>query len=194
MKSYIPKDWRIWFGLSLTFLWFCFLIIYIARNVGWSSFLDLSIEEMGTFLEGAFAFLAFLWLVIGLFIQQSVLAENNEELRRNNAHSEKQAQAIAATEMNARQETFFKIAESTRRQLGSITGILFLSSQGPIGNNTYTSEELAEIWTQFASGDVEVFPRLFLTMGGEEVDWFDLFYGTEIRRRHTENILVGFDR
>ena len=102
MKSYIPKDWRIWFGLSLTFLWFCFLIIYIARNVGWSSFLDLSIEEMGTFLEGAFAFLAFLWLVIGLFIQQSVLAENNEELRRNNAHSEKQAQAIAATEMNAR--------------------------------------------------------------------------------------------
>ena len=165
MKSYIPKDWRIWFGLSLTFLWFCFLIIYIARNVGWSSFLDLSIEEMGTFLEGAFAFLAFLWLVIGLFIQQSVLGENNEELRRNNAHSEKQAQAIAATEMNARQETFFKIAESTRRQLGSITGILFLSSQGPIGNNTYTSEELAEIWTQFASGDVEVFPRLFLTMG-----------------------------
>ena len=124
MKSYIPKDWRIWFGLSLTFLWFCFLIIYIARNVGWGSFLDLPIEEMGTFLEGAFAFLAFLWLVIGLFIQQSVLAENNEELRRNNAHSEKQAQAIAATEMNARQETFFKIAESTRRQLGSITGIV----------------------------------------------------------------------
>ncbi|MDB3908971.1 hypothetical protein N9390_05545 [Gammaproteobacteria bacterium] len=149
---------------------------------------------MGTFLEGAFAFLAFLWLVIGLFIQQSVLAENNEELRRNNAHSEKQAQAIAATEMNARQETFFKIAESTRRQLGSITGLLFLSSQGPIGNNAYSTEDLAEIWTQFAGGDVEVFSRLFLTMGGEEVDWFDLFYGTEIRRRHTENLLVGYDR
>jgi len=149
---------------------------------------------MGTFLEGAFAFLAFLWLVIGLFIQQSVLAENNEELRRNNAHSKKQTQAIAATEMNARQETFFKIAESTRRQLGSITGLLFLSSQGPIGNNAYSTEDLAEIWTQFAGGDVEVFSRLFLTMGGEEVDWFDLFYGTEIRRRHTENLLVGYDR
>ena len=166
----------------------------MARNVGWGSFLDLPIEEMGTFLEGAFAFLAFLWLVIGLFIQQSVLAENNEELRRNNAHFEKQTQAIAATEMNARQETFFKIAESTRRQLGSITGLLFLSSQGPIGNNAYSTEDLAEIWTQFAGGDVEVFSRLFLTMGGEEVDWFDLFYGTEIRRRHTENLLVGYDR
>lgn len=82
----------------------------------------------------------------------------------------------------------------TRRQLGSITGLLFLSSQGPIGNNAYSTEDLAEIWTQFAGGDVEVFSRLFLTMGGEEVDWFDLFYGTEIRRRHTENLLVGYDR
>ncbi len=104
-KSYLPRDWRIIFALALTFLWFTFLAIYIARNVGWGSFPDLPIEEMGAFLEGAFAFLAFLWLVIGLFIQQSVLAENNEELRRNNLHSEKQTLAIAATELNARQET-----------------------------------------------------------------------------------------
>lgn len=195
MKSYIPKDWRIWFALGLTFFWCCFLFIYIARNVGWGSFLDLPIEEMGTFLEGAFAFLAFLWLVVGLFIQQSVLAENNEELRRNNQHSEKQTQAIAATEMNARQETFFKIADSTRRQLGSISGLLFISSQGPVGNNSYASEDLAEIWTQFASGDAEVFSRLFLTMAGvAEVDFADLFYGTEIRRRHTDNFIVGYDR
>ncbi len=195
MNSYIPKDWRIWFGLSLTFFWFCFLFIYVDRNVGWNAFIDLSIEEMGTFLEGAFAFLAFLWLVIGLFIQQSVLAENNEELRRNNLHSEKQTQAIAATEMNARQETFFKIAESTRRQLGSISGLLFISSQGPVGNKNYTSEDLAEVWKQFAGGDAEVFSRLFLTMAAtSDQDFADLFYGTEIRRRHTENFIVGYDR
>lgn len=195
MKSYIPKDWRIWFGLSLTFFWFCFLFIYIDRNVGWSAFLDLPIEEMGTFLEGAFAFLAFLWLVIGLFIQQSVLAENNEELRRNNLHSEKQTLTIAATEMNARQGTFFKIAESTRKQLGSISGLLFISSQGPVGNSNYSSEALADIWKQFAGGDSEVFSRLFLTMPAVgDVDFAELFYGTDIRRRHTENFLVGYDR
>ena len=194
-KSYIPRDWRIWFGLSLTFFWFCFLFIYIARNVGWGSFLDMPIEEMGTFLEGAFAFLAFLWLVIGLFIQQSVLAENNEELRRNNLHSEKQTQAIAATEMNARQGTFFEIATSTRRQLGSISGLLFISSQGATGNSRYSSEDLAEIWKQFAGGDSEVFSRMFLTMAGTEgVDFADLFYGTPIRRRHSENFLVSYDR
>ncbi|NQV69092.1 MAG: hypothetical protein HQ498_03600 [Pseudohongiella sp.] len=194
-KSYIPQDWRILFGLTLTLLWFFFLFIYIARNVGWGLFLDLPIEQMGAFLEGAFAFLAFLWLVIGLFIQQSTLAENNEELRRNNIHSEKQTQAIAATEMNARQETFFKIAESTRRQLGSISGLLFISSQGPVGNKSYTSEEMAEVWKQFAGGDAEVFSRLFLTMiGAAPTDFLELFYSTEIRRRHTENFLVSYDR
>ncbi len=195
LKSYIPKDWRIQFGLVLTFLWFVFLSIYISRNVGWDLFMDLPIDEMGTFLEGAFAFLAFLWLVIGLFIQQSVLAENNEELRRNNLHSEKQTQAIAATELNARQETFFKISEATRRQLGAISGLLFISSQGPVGNETYSSDDLAEVWKQFASGDSEVYSRMFLSMGPvEEVDFYDLYYGTAIRRNHTENFLVGFDR
>ncbi len=194
-RSYIPQDWRIQFGLILTFLWFVFLAIYLARNIGLDHFMDLPIDEMGAFLEGAFAFLAFLWLVIGLFIQQSVLADNNEELRRNNLHSEKQTQAIAATELNARQETFFKISEATRRQLGAISGLLFISSQGPVGDNRITSEELNELWKQFASGDSEVFSRLFLTLQAtQEINFSDLFYGTPIRRRHTDNFLVGFDR
>ena len=195
LRAFIPKDWRIIAGLLLTISWFVFLAIYLARNVGWANFMDLPIDEMGAFLEGAFAFLAFLWLVIGLFIQQSVLAENNEELRRNNLHSEKQTQAIAATELNARQETFFKISEATRRQLGAISGLLFISSQGPVGNESYTSDDLAEIWKQFASGDSEVYSRMFLTLGpAEEIDFYDLFFGTDIRRSHTENFLVGFDR
>jgi hypothetical protein len=157
--------------------------------------MDLPIDEMGAFLEGAFAFLAFLWLVIGLFIQQSVLAENNEELRRNNLHSEKQTQAIAATEMNARQETFFKISEATHRQLGAITGLLFISSQGPVGNGNYSADQIREIWQQFAQGDSEVWSRMFLSMGpSADVDFDDLLYGTEIRRSHSENFVVGFDR
>lgn len=194
-RSFIPQDWRMQLGLILSLLWFVFLAIYVARNVGWEHFMDLPINDMGSFLEGAFAFLAFLWLVIGLFIQQSVLAENNEELRRNNLHSEKQTQAIAATELNARQETFFKISEAIRRQLGAICGLLFVSSQGPVGNNNYSSEDMSELWSQFAAGDFEVFSRLFLTISAShEVDLGELFYGTEIRRTHSDNFLVGFDR
>ncbi|MEQ8952958.1 MAG: hypothetical protein RL120_02420, partial [Gammaproteobacteria bacterium] len=196
-NAIVPSDWRIQAGLVLTVLWFGFLAIYIGRNVGWSNFMDMPIEEMGTFLEGAFAFLAFLWLVIGLFIQQSVLAENNEELRRTNLHSEQQTQAIAATELNARQETFFSIAQGTRRQLGAIAGMLFISSQGPVGENIYSSEQLADIWKSYASGDFEVFSRLFLTMQANIPDdetFAGLFFGTDIRRRHTDNFIVAFDR
>lgn len=192
----LPGDWRILFGLLVSLFWFLFLGIYIQINVGWSRFMDLPIAEMGNFLEGAFAFLAFLWLVIGLFIQQSVLADNNEELRRSNLNIEKQTQAIAATELNARQETFFKIAESTRRQLGATIGLLFISSQGPTGDDNYDSEQLQEVWRQFASGDFEVWSRMFLTqlVNDEQVSSEDLFFGTEIRRGHTNNFIAGFER
>ena len=54
---------------------------------------------------------------------------------------------------------------------------------------------MAEFWTQFAGGDSELFSRLFLTMAGAaDVDYADLYYGTEIRKRHAENFIVGFDR
>jgi len=189
------KDRRIWFGLAATVIWVFLGINYISSNVGWSSFVNLPIDQMGSFLEGAFAPLAFLWLVIGLFIQQTVLAENNRELRRTNLQSEKQTQAIAATELNARQETFFKIAENTRKQLGAISGLLFISSQGPVGDDNYTQEELNEFWKQYASGDFEVFSRRFLTIAGDpEVSMEDLLFGTEIRQRHTDNFIVGYDR
>ena len=189
------KDRRIWFGLAATFIWVLLGFIYISNNFGWSAFVTLPIDEMGSFLEGAFAPLAFLWLVIGLFIQQTVLAENNRELRRTNLQSEKQTQAIAATELNARQETFFKIAENTRKQLGAISGLLFISSQGPIGDGNYTQDELNEFWKQYASGDYEVFSRRFLTMSGDpEVSMEDLLFGTEIRQRHSDNFIVGYDR
>ncbi len=36
---------------------------------------------------------------------------------------------------------------------------------------------------------------MFLTMVvGSDFDLLDLFYGTKIRRSHTDNFLVGFDR
>ena len=39
MNSYIPKDWRIWFALSLTFFWFCFLVIYMRETSAGAPFL-----------------------------------------------------------------------------------------------------------------------------------------------------------
>lgn len=192
--DYIPHDGRILFGLVLTVVWLLLGAIYIGKSVGWSNFTSLPIEYMGTFLEGAFAPLAFLWLVIGLFIQQTVLAENNRELRDSNIVSERQATAIAATELNARQETFFKIADNTRRQLGGIAGLLLQSSKGPQGDATYADSEFMEMWHQYATGDFEIFSRRFLILAGRGADMQSLFYGTQIRSTHTDNFIVNFDR
>ncbi|MDT8427441.1 MAG: hypothetical protein RQ757_01600 [Pseudomonadales bacterium] len=190
----LPHDGRILFGLVLTVIWLLLGAMYIGKAVGWSNFTALPIEYMGTFLEGAFAPLAFLWLVIGLFIQQRVLAENNRELRDSNIVSERQATAIAATELNARQETFFKIADNTRRQLGGIAGLLLQSSKGPQGDATYTDNEFMEMWHQYATGDFEIFSRRFLILAGRGADMRSLFYGTQIRSTHTDNFIVNFDR
>ena len=188
------KDWRIQYGLGITVVWLLLSIVYISVNVGWREFIFLPIADMGNFLEGAFAPLAFLWLVIGLFIQQSVLAENNRELRHNNIQSEKQTMAIAATELNARQETFFKIADNTRRQLGGISGLLLQSGKGPQGDNTYSEAEFMEMWHLFATGDFEIFSRNFLVLAGKGVNLQQLFYGTQIRSTHTDNFIMNFDR
>ncbi len=188
------RDKRILYGIVLTVIWLVLGALYISWNLGWDRFATLPIDEMGNFLEGAFAPLAFLWLVIGLFIQQSVLAENNRELRHNNVQSEKQTMAIAATEMNARQETFFKIADNTRRQLGGIAGLLFQSSKGQSGDNTYSEAEFMEMWHLFATGDFELFSRNFLALAGKGVDLQPLFYGTQIRSTHTDNFIMNFDR
>ncbi len=108
-------DWRIFMGIILTTVWMVAGIIYLrGANIEQAAIYDIPLENIGSFLEGAFAPLAFLWLVIGLFVQQKELADNTEVLRQTSIQSEKQTTAIAATEMNARQETFFKIADNVK--------------------------------------------------------------------------------
>ncbi len=194
VKDFYRQDWRIQFGLIVTLLWLLAGSLYISRAVGWHAFVRLPIAEMGNFLEGAFAPLAFLWLVIGLFIQQTILAQNNRELYHSNIVSARQAEALSANERNARQETFFKIADNTRKQLGGITGLLLLSSKGTQGDGSITEADFAEMWHQFATGDFEIFSRRFLTLAGHGEELMPLFYGTQIRITHTENFIVNFDR
>jgi hypothetical protein len=129
-----------------------------------------------------------------LFIQQTILAQNNRELYHSNIVSARQAEALAANERNARQETFFKIADNTRRQLGGITGLLLLSSKGVQGDGSINDADFAEMWHQFATGDFEIFSRRFLMLAGRGEELMPLFYGTQIRVTHTENFIVNFDR
>ena len=181
-------DWRILFGIIITVLWIGIGGWYVMTISQATPDEEMTLGVIGSFLEGAFAPLAFLWLVIGLFIQQKELAKNSEALRATSEQSEKQTLAIAATEMNARQETFFKIKENVHQQLGGISGMLYSSSKGPAGDGNMSREQMDENFKQIAAGDCEVFARLFLTLSFlQEDDMTNLFYGTDLRVRHCDN-------
>jgi hypothetical protein len=189
------RDWRIWLGLVITVVWIVGGLWYVARVTETSPTENFGLAAVGSFLEGAFAPLAFLWLVLGLFIQQRELANNTEALRQTSEQSEKQTQAIAATEMNARQETYFKIAENVKNQLGGISGMLYTSGLGPVGSGRFDRDQMDEYFSQAASGDSEIFARLFISMDFmEEGGLPELLYGTEIRIRHSKNYMRTFER
>jgi hypothetical protein len=101
-------DWRIIMGLSPSLLWLLPGALYISTGVSCGGFVQWPAEELGSFMEGAFAPLAFLWLVIGYFLQQQELIQNTQALR---------AQAGA-------------IGRTARLQLGGISGMLYIPGYG----------------------------------------------------------------
>jgi hypothetical protein len=196
------RDWRIWLGLGLTVLWLLLGLGYVERVIGWSRFAAQPADALGSFLEGAFAPLAFLWLVIGYFLQQKELAGSNEairlqyqEMRRSAEQAEIQARAIAASELHQRQETLLLVWTLVRQQLGSISGLLFVSSQGIGTGSVVTQEEVNQYWQRFGAGDAETFSRALVALHFQRQgpSW-DLFWSTPVRRRHSENFVAAFER
>ena len=194
-KIFRARDWRISLGIVVSIFWIGGGIWYISAISQTDPAQTSSLDAVGSFLEGVFAPLAFLWLVLGLFIQQRELANNTEAIKRTAEQSEKQTLAIAATEMNARQETYFKIAEGVRHQLGGISGMLLMSGVGPVGSGRIDREQMDALFSQAASGDSAVFARQFVSQAFEEEGGLaKLLYGTEIRARHTRNYRRAFER
>jgi hypothetical protein len=199
------RDWRLWFGLASTLFWLWLALAYIAIVVGWSNFLRQPADALGSFLEGAFSPLAFLWLVIGFFLQQRELRSNNaaiqrqyQEMRRQVEQAEAQALALRENALHQRQETFLLVADRVHRQLGSVAGFLWMSSHGP-GNPAAASEELiTDLWSRLGAGDPETFARqcmaFYLRHRGDRRTVWDFFFGTPVRTRHSETILETFDR
>jgi hypothetical protein len=196
-------DRRTVFGVALTFVWVAVGAVYIGRGLGWERFFDQPLGEMGDFLDGAFAPLAFLWLVLGLFIQQRELSANNQAIQRQHEimlrsaeNAELQTRAIAANELHARQDTFIDLAQLVGNQLEVIAGMLFLSSQGAAGDGVVGAEEMDELWARMASGEGGVFSRrlMLLRVGRDPVPGWQLFWGTPIRTRHCEAFIHSFER
>jgi hypothetical protein len=203
-RSPYDQDWRVLGGLTVTVVYLILMALYIDSEVGWPAFVTLQVERMGSFLEGAFAPLAFLWLVIGYFLQKKELRQNTEamkmqfvEIQRSAEQATLQAEATARAEMHQRRESFLKLAELVRTQLGYVVGLLFLSSQMADRNEEKLPQErLANLWMVVGRDDPEAFSRELLRLAtlSTEQYTFKLFFGTEIRTRHTTNFEHSFAR
>jgi hypothetical protein len=119
-------------------------------------------------------------------------------MQRAAVNSEIQARAIQANERHQHQETVLLVADRVNRQLGAVIGLLWMCSFGP-GNETAENDELvADLWSRVGSGDPEAFGRQFMGVYYQHASdaryVHDLFFGTEIRTRHSETILSTFSR
>lgn len=203
-RSPYDQDWRVLSGLTITFLYLILMALYIDAEVGWNVFVTLQVERMGSFLEGAFAPLAFLWLVIGYFLQKKELRQNTEamkmqfvEIQRSAEQATVQAEATARAEMHQRRESFLKLAELVRTQLGYVVGLLYLSSQMADRNEEKVpAERLANLWSVVGRDDPEAFSRELLRVSTLSTRQYryKLFFGTAIRTRHTSNFEHSFGR
>ncbi|MEM7018483.1 MAG: hypothetical protein AAF512_14220 [Pseudomonadota bacterium] len=177
-------DWRGILGVCITLFWLGLLGFYISAQGGWGQFILMPPEEMGNFLGGAFAPLAFLWLVIGFFLQQKEITQNAEGIRIQAQHT--------------RLDTFMKMREHIFGHLGVISGYLYISSQGMTGDDNATPEEINNCWQKASDGDHGVFCRKFIELAQNPRSKYvdrgaELFYGTPIRTQHTENFMRVFE-
>ena len=193
-------DWRIWLGIAVTGFWLLILAVYISGSVGWFNISNVPIDTLGGFLEGSFAPLAFLWFVLAYFSQQKELAQNTEALRLQSLEMQRsveqatvQAEAISQSELHARREAFVGVHEIVRIQLGNILGFLFISSQGATGTGEVPPERISQLW---GSRDPEAFSRQLLELSFLKSPEYayKLFWGTEVRTRHSNNFIFAFER
>jgi len=197
------RDWRVTMALTSTALWLLLGFSYIALQIGWKSFVGQPVGALGGFLEGAFAPLAFLWLVVGSFLQQRELMQNNiairaqyEEMRRTAENSEIQARAIEANAAHQQQETTLMIADRVQRQIGTTMGMLWMSSQAATSATTNV-DQVGSLWSQHGSGDPESFARALMGLyysSEDETSAREVFFGTETRGRHSASIRHAFER
>ncbi len=182
-------DWRIAAGMFLSLLWVSGGLLYLTGIVGLDNFIHLPTADIGSFLEGAFAPLAFLWLVIGHFMQQKEISANTKAIFI-------QEQSARRLEMHAQRDSFFKLQHLVEDQLGAIAAFLYMSVAGPDGSGEMSAEEFAQERAGAGDMDSSWFVRKLVALAVESSQdperLHDIFFGTELRVRHSDNFVSTF--
>lgn len=184
-------DWRVTFGLTLTTIWIGTGLAYLLSVVGITNFVMLPTADIGSFLEGAFAPLAFLWLVIGHFMQQKEITANTTAIKL-------QEESARKMELHSRRDSYFKLMNLVNEQLGGICAFHYISVCGPTGSGEMTSEEFAELRGVSSTSDNALFVRRMISLAIANRDdpegLREIFYGTDIRARHSDNYSRTFSK
>ena len=182
-------DWRVVLGMGVTAVWTTAGLVYLLGIVGWNNFVTLPTADIGSFLEGAFAPLAFLWLVIGHFMQQKEITANTKAI----GIQEKSARRL---EVHSQRDSYFKLLDLVQEQLGSIASFHYMSVSGPTGSGAVSSEEYTEQRNHASNGDPAWFVRKMISLAVSNRDdakmLQEIFFGTEIRSRHSNNFTTTF--
>ncbi len=190
-KTIWSMDWRVALGSALTLVWIGAGLVYLLAMVGWNNFVHLPTADIGSFLEGAFAPLAFLWLVIGHFMQQTEISANTRAIKL-------QEQSARRLEIHSRQDSYFKLLSLVQEQLGGIAGFHYLSVAGPTGTGDISADEFTEQRAIASSGDHAWFVRKMISLTVERREdpaaMQDIFFGTDIRTRHSESFTRTFKK
>ena len=183
-------DWRVVFGITLTALWILAGISYLV-GITWDTFVNLPTGEIGSFLEGAFAPLAFLWLVIGHFMQQTEISANTKATQQQEEISKRQ-------ELHSQRNGYFKLLNLVQDQLGTIAGFHLVSVCGETGSGEISNEDYARMRAESANGDTALFIRKMVSLASRHSDDYEaiqeIFFGTEIRTRHSTNFSDTFKK
>lgn len=184
-------DWRVAFGLGVTVCWISAGMVYLLAVVGLDNFIYLPTADIGSFLEGAFAPLAFLWLVIGHFMQQKEITANTKAINL-------QEMSARRLELHSRRDSYFKLLNLVQEQLGSIAGFHYISVLGPTGTGEISLDDYTDMRSSSSTGDPTLFVRKMISLlvqyREDEEKAREILFGTEIRKRHADNFARTFGK
>ena len=147
---------RTLWGLAGSIVWIALVIGYTVWAKGWPDFSAMKLNELGDYLAGAAAPLAFLWLVIGYYQQGEELELQRKELELQRKETARladqaaaQADAIKANELHARKDTFLRFAELVLPDVNMLIAQML--------GHSVVKQFMDQRWRKYQAGDSRVF-------------------------------------
>jgi hypothetical protein len=135
----------------------------------WNKFEKLKWNEIGDTAAGFASPLAFLWLVVGYYLQREELALQRKELKENRTVLSEQkeqmalqADAISANEQHARRDTFFRMLDFVRHEMAMRAAHLYANLRSAsVVKFADAPDFLNNEMNRYLQGDHDLFFRVF---------------------------------